>query len=429
MPVVTDAQCRALRPGAKRYRVSLGGSLFLAVHPSARKTWEFRYKRGGRVAAVVLGEYPELGLRKARQARDKVKAMLANGLDPVKQKAIAKHEQAAQLERLKSERAQARAEKSRKGATFERIALEWLEHNRRLWTEQHVRQIRQSLSDHAFAELGAMPIDAIGTREVLAVLDTMLAAGKLETAARVKQRISAIFEYAALRHHVSADPVSLIRREFSKRLRLARKLQPVQNIVCVPTSEAPALLRALRAYEAPAGTLVRFIALTACRTGEARHATRAEIDIEGATWNITASRMKARKAHAIPLSRQALEVLRSLLITSGGAAADFIFPHPRIRERPASENAVLYVLAALGYKNRMTGHGFRTLFSTIANESGLWRKEVIEVALAHVESDDVRAAYMRSDFLEERRRLMQWWADELDRLEAGTPAKVRAIRR
>jgi integrase len=144
-----------------------------------------------------------------------------------------------------------------------------------------------------------------------------------------------------------------------------------------------------------------------------------EIDVAQAAWSVPAARMKTRQPHVVPLSKQALALLQEVPAAAGRSR--FLFPHPVKQDRSASENAALYVLAELGYKGRMTGHGFRSVFSTIANESGLWRPDVVEAALAHVVGDDTRTAYLRTAFLEERRRLMQWWADELDRLETEKP--------
>jgi integrase len=424
--MLNDARCRSLPQQPKPYRVADGGSLFLCIRPSGGKSWEFRYKRDGAVKAVVLGQYPALGLKAARQARDKLKVMLAGGLDPIARKQIAREEERQRLEEVKAARAQSQAQKAKHRTTLEVVSLAWVERNRRLWTEQHAAQVEQSLRDHVFPRIGALPIASVTTRDVLAVLDNMVAAGKLETASRVMQRLGAVFAYAALHHGVIGDPAALVRREFFGRLKLARKRQPKQNFPAIAPAELPALLRALREYEGPSVALVRLIALTSARTSEARRATWSEFDLDKALWIVPPTRMKARKAHTVPLSRQALELLRGL--EAKRTISPYVFVHPTNLQRPASENAVLYVLAAIGYRGRQSGHGFRSLFSTIANESGLWHKETIEVAIAHGDQDAMRAAYNRAEFLEERSRLMQWWADELDRLEAGTPAKVKAIR-
>jgi integrase len=254
----------------------------------------------------------------------------------------------------------------------------------------------------------------------------MIAEGKLETSSRIKQRMGAIFEFAAPRYHVNHDPVSLIRRAFGKRLKAARKARPVEHFRAVSKEELPGLLRALRTYHGAAIHLLRWVALTACRTGEARQMRWSEVDRENSVWRIPGERMKARRPHVIPLSRQAIDLLDRI---PRHPKSDIVFRNPRDFSKPASENALLVVLAAVGFGDRMTGHGWRSLFSTLANESGLWRSDLIEAALAHAERDTTRAAYLRSDFLEERRPMMQWWADELDRLETRGAARVRSIRK
>lgn len=422
--MLNDATCKAAPARERAYRLADGGSLFLIVRPSGVKSWEFRWKRDGKVRGIVIGPYDDVGLAKARKARDRYKAMLADGLDPLAQKVLNADEERRRLAELKAERERERAESAAARITFERVAGEWIEAHRAGWSEAHAEQVEQSLRDHVFPKLGARRLDTIGTAEVLQVLDPMLAEGKLETAQRVRQRLNAVFEYAGLRYKIKSDPATLVRREFARRLKLARKARPVENFAAIAPAEAPALLRSLRTYNGPAVRLVRWIMLTASRTREARRATWDEIDRDTAAWSIPAERMKARKPHVVPLSRQALALLDEM----PRGRSEFLFPHPRQADRPASENAALVVLAAIGYKERMTGHGFRSLFSTIANESGLWRPDVIEAALAHAERDETRAAYLRSDFFDERRQLMEWWADEIDRLEAGGPVKVRAIR-
>ena len=165
--------------------------------------------------------------------------------------------------------------------------------------------------------------------------------------------------------------------------------------------------------------------MTGCRTGEARYAVWSEFNFDDARWIIPAERMKARREHVVPLAPAVAALLVELKNVSGSGS--FVFAHPRRDDRPASENAILYALAAIGFKDRMSGHGFRQLFSTSANESGIWRADVIEAALAH-KGDAVRGAYNKAGYLDERRRLMNWWCDELARLEAGAPAKVVHIK-
>lgn len=424
--MLSDLDIKNAKPGPRRYRVSDGGSLYLVVHPSGARTWLFRYKSQKKLRSITLGRYPMLGLRAARLERDRKRVELASGKDPLNQKQITRMREAEELAELKTKRAQRRTDKEREAVTFERVALEWIK--RRKWSDGGVLA-RQQLTAHAFPLLGKKPIEAIRPTHVLTVLDALLQADKLELARKVKQRLVGIFEYAHLRYELASDPMPAIRESFSKDLRNRRAALPVKPMACIAAAEVPAFLRALRAYRGPAGVLTRFIMLTACRTVEARGATWNEFALEHATWTIPKERMKARSAHTVYLSRQTVELVRELEKTNGNRSASFLFPHPRKRERCASENAVLSVLAAIDYKDRMTGHGFRSLFSTLANESESphFRSDVIEISLAHGDEDKVRAAYNRAKYEQERRRLMQWYADELERLEQGESAKVIAL--
>ncbi|MCW5621909.1 MAG: tyrosine-type recombinase/integrase [Burkholderiales bacterium] len=434
---MTDAEIRALKPREKPYRMSLGESLYVCVRPlrgddskkAKNKSLEYRYKDGGKVRAISLGVFPhDITLKQARDKVVEIKADRKRGLDPIAARAITAEEQRQQLAEAKARRAQERTEAQRERLTFEVAAREWYGSMRQTWTQVHAEQILQSLVDHAFPIIGAKRLDQVTPADVLGVLDRLLAENKVETAMRVRQRIDATCEYAIL-HYIGSmpqgNPCAGIKREFSKRCRAARKIKPKTNFACVPIPEAPHMLRALASYTGPAGRFVKFCMFSACRSSEARFARWDEIDIGKALWTVPASRMKARKPHVVPLSKQALELLREIKLHSPGK---FLFPHPAKADRPLSENAGLVVWAALDLKGRMTTHGLRSLFSTIATESGLWRVEAIEASLAHSERDDVRAAYQRSTFLEERRRLLQWYADELDRLESGQSAKVVKIK-
>lgn len=414
----------------KPYRVADKGSLYLLVLPSGAKSFEFRYRCGGKLRAVVLGNWPEMGIANARKERDRVRVQLRGGIDPIAQRRIAAEEQRARLAEVRAASAERKAAAKRIATTLKVVAEEWVAQSKAHWTPKHLHQVEQSLRDHVYTDIGSKPACDIEPAHILDLLGKLLAEGKVETARRVRQRLDAIFEYTGLQHKLPSNPVAVAKREINKRVRAARKSNPEQNFPCVPLGEAPQLLRAMRSYVGTSVTrsLLWFVALTACRTGEARYATWKEFVLDGDDphWSIPAQRMKAGREHRVPLAPPVVTLLTELREATGKRA--WVFPHPRRDDRPASENAVLYALAALNYKDRMTGHGFRALFSTIANESGLHRSDVIEAALAHTEGDDVRAAYNRASYADERRRLANWYADELARLEAGVPAKVVAIK-
>ncbi len=414
-------------PKPKLYRLADGGSLFVVVHPSGSKSFEFRYRVDGKLRGVVLGNFKDMGLKEARGERDRVRAKLKDGLDPLAQRRIVAEEQQVKLAEAKAAAAARNSAAHRELLTLEVVADAWVADTRAHWTPKHADQVEQSLRDHVY-QLGTKPVADIEPGDILDLLGKLLADGKVETARRVRQRLDAVFEYAGLKHKVTSNPVAVAKREINKRVRAANKANPATNFPCVPPAEVTQLLRAMRGYVGTPITrsLLWFVAMTGCRTGEARYAVWSEFNFNDALWTIPAGRMKARREHVVPLAPAVVTLLTELKKASG--TRPLVFAHPRRDDRPASENAILYALAAIGYKDRMTGHGFRQLFSTLANESGLWRPDVIEAALAHKENDAVRLAYNKAAYLDDRRRLMNWWSDELARLEAGIPAKVVHIK-
>jgi integrase len=418
----------AAQPQPKPYRLNDGRSLFVVVHPSGSKSFEFRYRRDGKLRAIVLGGCKEMGLKDARDERDRLRAKLADGLDPLAQRRIAAEEQQAKLAVAKATAAARKVAATREALTVKVVADAWVADTRSHWTAKHADQVEQSLRDHVYPDLGSKPIAEIEPGDILDLLGKLLADSKVETARRVRQRLDAVFERAGLKHKLVANPVAVAKREINKRVKAANKANPAANFPCVPTAEVPQLLRAMRAYVGTPITrsLLWFVAMTGCRTGEARYAVWSEFNFDDARWIIPAGRMKARREHLVPLAPAVAALLVELKKVS--RAGSFVFAHPRRDDRPASENAILYALAAIGFKDRMSGHGFRQLFSTSTNESGQWRPDVIEAALAHKEGDEVRGAYNKAAYLDERRRLMNWWCDELARLEAGTPAKTVHIK-
>ncbi|MCC7042073.1 MAG: tyrosine-type recombinase/integrase [Burkholderiales bacterium] len=437
--VLTNIECDKAKPGEAVYRLKDSANLFLVVYPSGRRSWEYRYQREGKSQALILGEYgerkPALGPKAARTRRDEVSADRARGLDPIAAKKLAGEQQHQALVTARAEREYRRKEKERvrleseRGAiTFKVVAARWLAVNRAHWSKAHAAQNEQSLTDHVYPKIGSKHPEKIEPAHVLDLIDGMLTDGKVETARRVRQRMDAVFEHAGLYYGVKVNPVALAKRELSKRFKVATKANPEEHFACVSRKEAPQLLRAMREYVGTPVTrsLLWFVALTACRTGEARGATWEEFDFEEATWTIPASRMKAGREHVVYLDSAVVDLLEALRSHTRGLS--WVFPHPTRKDKPASENAVLYALAAIGFKGKHSGHGFRRLFSTIANESGLHRPDVIEAALAHKEGNEIRAAYNAATYEEERRRLASWYADELARLEAGVAAKIVPIK-
>ncbi|MBX7259890.1 MAG: integrase arm-type DNA-binding domain-containing protein [Candidatus Hydrogenedentes bacterium] len=427
---LTDAAIRAAVPTDKTTRMIDGDGLYLVVYSSGRKSFEYRYVTNGKLKPLILGTYGtrdgELTLKEARLERDRLKALRNKGGDPALAAKLESEQQRLNYLEAKAAVAAARREQAaerelavRQALTFQIVADEWIEHKRPTWTEAHAHQVEQSFRDHVYALIGSRPVDSIQPADVIRVVEDMLAKGKIETARRVHQRLGEVFEYAAVLHKTSGNPVAAAKRLTFARIKAATAANPEESHPCVPPAEVPQLLRAMHSYVGTpvTRTLLWFVAMTACRTGEARFATWDEFDLNEALWTVPASRMKAGREHVVPLAPAVLTLLKSLKLQTGGKP--FVFAHPRRDDRPASENAILYALAAIGYESRMTGHGFRQLFSTLANESGLWRSDVIELALAHRESDAVRAAYNKAQYNAERRKLMEWYADELAGLRAS----------
>lgn len=437
--MLTKPECDNAKGKASPYRLKDSQNLFLVIYPSARKSWEYRYQVDGKSYALIIGEYgdrkPALGPKAARVKRDAIATERTRGIDPVKAAKLQTEQQREQLEAAKAarnarvaERARARLAKERGAVTVQTIAEKWIAANGPHWSPGHAHQCEQSLEDYVYPKIGTKHPEAVEPSHVLDLIGGMLADGMVETARRVRQRLDAVFEHGGLYYGFKANPVALAKRELSKRIKVAKSANPEAHFPAVPAKELPQLLRAMRAYVGTPVTrsLLWFVCLTACRTGEARGARWNEFDLDAGVWDIPAERMKGRRSHCVYLAPATVALLRELKPHTRGLP--WVFPHPLRNDKPVSENAALYALAAIGYKDRHSGHGFRSMFSTLANESGLHRPDVIESALAHKETNEVRAAYNAATYEDERRRLANWYADELARLEAGTQARVVNIR-
>ena len=399
MKGLSEAACRHARPREKAYRLADGAGLFLVLAPGGAKTWRFFYRDGASVVGHTIGRYPAVGLADARRERDRLKGMRAEGLDPRKQRRIAAEDEARRV-----------AEIERRDAnSFEAVAVKWIRSNAESWTPRHHAQVVQCLHDHVFPMIGARPVESLKPADVIDALVPVLA--KPETARRAFQRIGSVLEFAVAHELIEFNAATSARKEFGKRLKGALRQKPREHFACIETVELPTLMRAIRALQtdSTAKALTLFVAMTACRTGEARAATWRELDIEAGTWTIPAARMKARRKHVVYLAPDVLALLAAQRERVPQKCV-YVFPHPTRVDRHASENAVLVTLAAAGFAGRMTGHGFRALFSTMANESGKHRREVIEVHLAHLVGSAVERAYNRADFVTERRKLAAWWA-------------------
>lgn len=384
----------ALKPGAAPRKVSDEKGLFLLLTPAGGKWWRLKYRFGGKEKLLSLGTYPDIGLKQARERRDEARQLLAKGIDPG-------------AERKAAKRAGAEAAAN----TFEAIAREWMATRGKEWSASYAGKTEAALTRHAFGAIGAQPITSLTAPDLLAVLRAIEKRGTVDMAHRIAQHCGAIFRFAVATGRASFDPMPSLRGA------LATVAQEHFAALTDPTEFAQ-LLRDIDAYRGEATTkaAIQMLALTFQRTKEVRFAEWSQFDIEARLWRIPAEVMKMREAHVVPLSSQALAVLDALRPLTG--AGRLVFPSTTNRERPISENTCVYALARMGYKGRMTGHGFRSVASTLLNEHG-FRHDVIERQLAHVEKNTVRAAYNRAEYLPERRAMMQGWADYLDGIKAG----------
>ena len=396
MPL-TDSTIRNAKPGitpagkptAKPYKMGDAGGLYLEVTPSGGKLWRLKYRFGGKEKRLALGAYPVVTLKAARERAIEARRLLADGVDPAQAKA-----------------------KAAGAHSFEAVAREWHAKFAPTWTAAHAARIITRLELNVFPWIGARPIAEITAPELLAVLRRIEARGRLETAHRAHQNCGAVFRYAVATGRAERDPSGDLRGA----------LPPATKRHHAAIVEPRAVAELLRAIDGYTGSLVTACALKLAplvfvRPGELRRAEWVEIDLDAAEWRIPADKMKMREPHVVPLSRQAVAILRELQPLTGRGR--YVFPGARSAARPMSENTVNAALRRLGYdKDTMTGHGFRSLASSILHEQG-WPSDIIERQLAHAERNKIKAAYNRAQHLPERRRMMQAWSDYLDSLRAG----------
>lgn len=387
---LTDMACRNAKhnPEGKGNKLFDGGGLFLELMPSGSKKWRLKFRFNGRENRMSFGDYPTVSLSDARERREAAKKLLASGADPARRRDDARRREVELSE-----------------ARFSVVADEWINARCARWSDGHTNRIRKLLENDIYPDLGKRPISEIRACELLAVVRKIEKRGALEVAKKSLQTCGQVFRYA-----VATDRAE---RDLSVDLRDALTSRPATPMARIDESALPELLRKIDAYQGEPETrlALRFLNLTFVRTTELRHAEWPEIDIDRAEWRIPAEKMKKRRPHIVPLSRQALAVLEEIRPLTGGGR--WVFTSPVKRNQPLSENFVLSALGRMGFRHTMTGHGFRGLASTILNERE-FNSDWIERQLAHVEGNGVRAAYNHAQYLPQRRKMMQWWADYLD---------------
>jgi integrase len=398
--VLTDTAVRNAKPTSKAYKLSDGEGLYLLIN-TAGKYWRFDYRYQGKRKTLALGVYPATTLADARDKRGRARKLLASDADP------------GEVKQTQKQQAKLLA-----ANTFEAVAREWHEKQSVKWVPKNAARTLSLLERQIFPYIGKMPIAQVKASMLLDAIQRIEKRGNIETAHRAMMNCGQIFRYAIATDRAQAD-LSLV----LKGALIPNKEKHHASIT--DPKKIGDLLRTLNGYDGAFITrcALKLAPLVFVRPGELRHAEWAEIDLDAMEWRLPANKMKMKVVHIVPLSSQAVEILRDLHQHTG--SGKYVFPGLRTTDRPMSENTVNAALRRLGYeKDEMTGHGFRSMASTILHEQG-WPHEAIERQLAHAERNKVSAAYNYAEHLPKRREMMQAWADYMDGLAAG--AKVIAI--
>jgi integrase len=399
---LTDTALRNAKPGAKPRKLADGGGLYLLIQPAGGRWWRLDYRFDGKRKTLSMGTYPDTPLTAARQRRDEARRLLAQGIDPGEHRKLTRDKPPQDAD------------------SFEAVAREWFAKFSPPWAPTHAEKIIRRLERDIFPWIGARPVGQIMAPELLTVLRRIEARGRLETAHRAHQNCGQVFRYAVATGRAERDPSGDLRGALAP-------WKPKHYATITDPQAVATLLRDLDGYTGSfvTGCALRLLPLLFVRPGELRRAEWTEIDLDAAEWRIPAEKMKARQPHRVPLSRQAVAILRELQPLTGRGR--WVFPGVRAKGEPLSENTLNAALRRMGYdKDTMTAHGFRSIASTMLHEQG-WPSDIIERQLAHAERNKIKAAYNRAEHLPERRRMMQAWADHLDTLREG--ANVVPLRR
>jgi len=407
---LNDKAIQAAKPAEKAYKMADGSGLYLEMLPSGTKSWRLKYRFAGKEKRLVLGLYPAVTLKAARERAFEAKRMLADGVDP----GTAKREERTQLV-------------TKHENTFEAVAKAWHKRESKRWAPSHTDRILRDMERDILPELGEMPVADINTPTLLRIIKKIEERGAIDVASRAQQRITSILRYAVQHGMIEHNPGVNLRGVVVK--------PPTKHRIAVQITEVGELVRRINGYvEECYGKELTRLALkltlyTFLRSTEIRGARWCEIDLKKREWLVPGVRdvvaknggMKSRKEHIVPMSRQAVDVLKAIRALDLGD--DLVFPIQAGSKRIMSENTMNHALNKMGYKGRQTVHGLRTVASTILNKGDAqrkWNKDAIERQLAHSPASDnqVRDAYNRYEFLEERTEMMQWYADHLDMLAA-----------
>jgi integrase len=401
--MLTDTAIKKAKPTEKPYKLTDERGLHLLIQTTGAKLWQLRYRHGGREKKASLGQYPDVGLSDAREKRDELRKIIAAGADPVATK-----------------RAERDATQAAEVNTFESVARAWWEHWRATRSDSHTGYVIRRLEADVFPAIGTRPISAIEAPELVAMAKAIEKRGALDIAKRALQTTGQVFRYAIAHGTATRNPATDIKPADVLRARVKT------NYARVDATELPALLRKIDAYQGTPTTrlAVKLMALTFVRTGELIGARWSEFDLDAARWDIPAARMKMKTPHVVPLSPQAIDVLRTLHTVTGGR--ELLFPGERDHDKPMSNNTILGALARMGYKHRMTGHGFRGVASTVLHEHGFDHAH-IELQLAHIERNEVSAAYNHALYLPQRAAMMTWWGNYVESVAKGNVLPLRRL--
>ena len=392
---LTDTEIKKAKAKEKAYSLNDSGGLYLWITPPGGRLWRWAYRFEGKEKLMSLGKYPDVSLALARERHSEARKLLATGVDPMAQR-----------------KAEKTAEKLAVENSFQSVTTQWLEHWQEGKSARHVDTVRRRMAADILPCLGARPIAEIEAPELVAMANAIQDRGARDIAKRALETVGQVFRYGIAHGYSKRNPSSEIRP--SDILKPTRKV----NYARVDAKELPTLLKRIEVYQGKQVTrlAMKLMATTFVRTSELIGAKWAEFDLENARWDIPAERMKMRTPHIVPLARQALEVLEMLRELTGNN--EWLFPGDLNAAQPMSNNTILKALERMGYKGRMTGHGFRGLASTILHEQG-YVHDHIELQLAHAPRNAVSAAYNHALYLEPRAKMMQDWADFLERTQRG----------
>lgn len=385
--LLSDIQIKRAKPKEKAYTLNDGMGLSLLIDTTGSKGWRFRYRFAGKPKMISFGVYGEVSLAEARQKREECRSMLAKGINP---------SDARKAEKIALQFAHENS--------FEAVAREWHSSKMTTWSHGYAKEVLHCLEKDIFPYIGQRPIEQIEPLELLTALQKIEKRGALEQTSKIRRRCGEVLRYAVATGRAKYN--------FAPDLAIALSKPKTQHFPFLTESELPAFVKALEKYE---GSLVtkyatQLLMLTGVRTIELRAAEWKEFDLDNALWEIPKERMKKRRPHLVPLSTQAIEILKKLQVISGNYS--LVFPGRNDARKPMSEASINRVIKLLGYHGRLTGHGFRHTMSTILHEHG-FESSWIEMQLAHVDKNSIRGTYNHAQYLEQRKKMLEWYSSKI----------------